>query len=279
MSKPENLRSKLRRAVRQADRVLTSPRVLLTCSAARQLDAACVTEFSIPSILLMEHASLGIAWIVRRACEGIATGVLVLAGPGNNGGDGLACARHLHGTIPGIVSVVLVAARERLQGDAAANLRMAESLGVRLLDGGSNPDTVIRREAARRGSPLLIVDALLGTGLSRPASGPILQAIASCNQLRNSRPDLAVLVVDVPSGLNADTGLPPPGGEAILADATVTMAGLKPGLIGAPGRRWAGTVGVVSIGAPPKLLLRLGKADSQSGGSAPGAASRRGTRG
>ncbi len=264
-----DLRTLLRREVRRQDRLLDGPRVVLSAEASRRLDRASAQEFGVPSIVLMEHASLGLAGAVREVCRKSRAGVLILAGPGNNGGDGTACARHLLNAGVERVSVVLVAERGRAQGDAATNLVMAERMGVRVIAGHKRPGAAIRREEARLGEPLLIVDALLGTGLSRPAAGAALEAIRACNALREAGADVATLAVDVPSGCDADSGCPPEGGEAIVADGTLTMAGMKAGLRGRAGREWAGIVGIVSIGAPRKLLRRLGKADSASEGRGP----------
>lgn len=248
------LRSALQSEVRRADRRLPGPRILLTREASRRLDAACTAGFAIPSLLLMEHASLHIAEVLIHTLRRCPASILILAGPGNNGGDGLACARHIHTSHTAPVSVLVFAAPDRLSADAAANLAMARRLRIPIRTARSA--AAVRTAAASLSGPLLILDALLGTGLSRPASGPILSAIRAANQLRESRANTATLAVDVPSGLDADTGLPPPGGESIRADATVTMAGLKPGLCRSP---CTGPVAILPIGAPPALLRRLGK--------------------
>lgn len=268
-STPADLRTALRRETRRADRALAGPRVILSRRSSRTLDALCTAEFNIPSLLLMEHASLGIAEVIRRTLHGIRTphpcGILILAGPGNNGGDGIACARHLVNTSARPISIILIADRARLSADSAANLVMARRLGIRTVSGLARTAATIRREAARLPRPLLIVDALLGTGLTRPSDGPILQAIRAGNLLRDQHPCAATLAIDVPSGLDADRGLPPPRGEAVRADATLTMAGMKPGLRSAAARKHAGPVAIVPIGAPAGLLSRLGKADTQPG--------------
>ena len=258
-SEPGDLRKALRRAVRRADRDLLGPRVVLACKAARGLDAACAEEFAIPSLLLMERASLGIAAVVMRACARRGAAVLVLAGSGNNGGDGLAVARHLVVDGQTRLAVALIADPERLVGDAAANRVMAEQVGVRIVPAADRTAVRVRQLGARLGRPLLIVDALLGTGLARPASGAVLEAIRACNALRAADTGVAVLSVDVPSGMDADTGLPPQGGECIQADAVLTMAGYKPGLLSRTGRQRMVPVGVLAIGAPARLLRRFGR--------------------
>jgi len=258
-----SLRAALRREVRRIDRALPGPRVILSRQNSRKLDAACTADFAIPSLLLMEQASLGIAEVLRRVWIRHPCGILILAGPGNNGGDGLACARHLHNAGLTRLTVILIADPARLSPDAAANYTMAQRMGIRIRRGGPRPRSVILRAAAAiskpSGTPLLILDALLGTGLSRPPAGPILEAIETCNQLRCTHPAAAVLSVDIPSGIDADTGSPLSALDAVLDDATLTMAGLKPGLTRTKQSSWAGTVGIVPIGAPPQLLRRLGK--------------------
>jgi len=233
--------------------------VVLTRAGARSLDAACEDEFAIPSILLMERASLGIASVVSRVCARVGAGVLVLVGPGNNGGDGLAVARHLSDCGLRRLAVALVAEHNRIGGDSAANLLMAERVGVRIVPADERTGARVRQLASRLGRPLLIVDALLGTGLSRPASGAVRQAILACNALRAAHADISVLSVDVPSGMDSDVGQPPPGGECIDADATLTLAGYKSGMLPTRTRQRVSPVAVLGIGAPPRLLLRLGR--------------------
>lgn len=248
----------LQRETRRADRLLPGPRVLLLREAARRLDSACTEDFGIPSLLLMEHASLHIAQLIQRTLRRIPASIMILAGPGNNGGDGLACARHLHtaGLTPGSsrLSVLLLASPDRLSPDAETNLAMARRLPIPIRTVRSA--AAIRSAAARSPGPLLILDALLGTGLNRPASGPILDAIRAANELRAARRNVAILAVDLPSGLDADTGLPPEHGESVHADATATLAGLKPGLLRSGS---TGSVAILPIGAPPALLRSLGK--------------------
>ena len=251
-----SVRATLRRAVRIAASRQAGPRLVLTRDASRRLDQRCTADFAIPSLILMEHASIGIASLTLAVTRSASAAVLVLSGPGNNGGDGLACARHLHNVGLTRLSIVLVADRDRLSPDAAANLAMAERLGLRIVLAPTSPATALRREAARLRRPLLIIDALLGTGLSRPAEGPLLEAILACNDLRAA--DAAILAVDTPSGLDPDTGRPPPGGACITADATVTMAALKPGFT-ARSTPTTGPVCVVPIGAPTALLRTLGR--------------------
>lgn len=253
------LRAALAAAVLAEDAALPGPRPILTREQSRQVDDLCIRRFGIPSILLMEHAAMALARVVGRTLTAFKSPVrqprvLILCGPGNNGGDGLALARLLH--TEGLcdrVSVVLAAPAARIAGDAAINLRAAERIGVRLVRAGRRPAATAASRAAQLGRPLLVVDALLGTGLSRPAGGAMLDLIRACNSLR-ADPRIAVLAVDVPSGLDCDTGEPPSGGEAVIADATLTLAAMKTGLARPVSRAWTGALGTGGIGAPTAVF-------------------------
>ncbi|MBX3407440.1 MAG: NAD(P)H-hydrate epimerase [Phycisphaeraceae bacterium] len=253
--KSQPLRDALTAAVRMRDGSFPGPLAVLTRDQVRRVDELCVRRFGIPSILLMENAAASLECVVLAALashQGVQPEprVLIVCGPGNNGGDGLALARRLFITGLGRrLSVVLGAAQSRIRGDAAINLGIARRVGVRVVAGGRAPVVAITAEARRLGRPLLVVDALLGTGLTRPTAGPMLGLIRAVNALR-ADPRIAVLSVDVPSGLDADNGAPPPGGEAVIADATLTLAAMKTGLQRASASRWAGEVGIGTIGAP-----------------------------
>jgi NAD(P)H-hydrate epimerase len=212
----------------------------------RELDRRTI-ELGTPGSVLMERAGRGVAERVRRefgpACR---RGVLVVAGRGNNGGDGFVIARLLKARgLP--VTVVLLAERERVVGDARLNLdRWRRARGRTIEVEGGDPGPVLERELARAG---VVVDAILGTGLSSDVAGPIAAAIEAINQAGSARPELAapvVVAVDVPSGLDADRG--EPRGTAVRATATVTLGAVKVGLVLAVARPWVGSLSLVGIG-------------------------------
>jgi NAD(P)H-hydrate epimerase len=154
----------------------------------------------------------------------------VACGPGNNGGDGLVLARHLHAwCLP--VAVWMLAPAERLGGDAAANLARARAFGVRF------------ESALAPADGDLVVDALFGTGLARALEGEAAAAVA---RIGAARPRCSVLSVDLPSGLDGDTGQSL--GACVAADATVTLGLPKLGLALEPGRSLAGRIVVARIG-------------------------------
>ena len=172
---------------------------------------------------LMEAAGLSVAKLAL-AMAPHARRVQVWAGPGNNGGDGLVAARHLH--LAGReVEVALAADAARRPPEAAQALRSAQDAGVRMASTGPAAS-----------SPDLVIDALLGLGSRRAPTGPLLQAINTINAAA-----APVLAVDIPSGLHADTGALW-GEDAVRARATLSLLTLKPGCFTAHGRDHAGVV-------------------------------------
>jgi hydroxyethylthiazole kinase-like uncharacterized protein yjeF len=192
----------------------------------RATDAWAIEERGIPGLELMERAGRGLADVVGDvASDGP---VAVVCGKGNNGGDGYVAARLLREG-GREVRVLAVAAVEELRGDARASAERVE--GVEPFD------------ATRLDGCTVAVDALLGTGFSGVPHGPVRQAIAA---LRAA--GLPVIAADVPSGVDAATGVVE--GEAVRAAATATFAAAKPGLWINPGKAHAGAVRVIDIGIP-----------------------------
>lgn len=209
----------------------------------RAMDRRATEEFGIPSIVLMENAALRVVEYLERVHASLnGKSIAVLCGKGNNGGDGLAIARHLHTRFGAAVSVSLLADAASLKGDAAANLAMAEKCGVPIAVSAN-----LAAEAARDlGRADIIVDAVFGTGFHGAASGAAAAAIEAANA--SGRP---IVAVDVPSGVDADTGHVE--GPAIRADATVTLALGKPGLYLYPAVDYCGEIVVGHIGFPHAL--------------------------
>jgi len=228
---------------------------VLSREAVRRVDRLAVERYGIPSIVLMENAAIGLR---ERALEMLASArsqrVAVLAGPGNNGGDGFALARHLHNTGCDVV-VIATGDPAAYRGDAATNLAVIRSMGIRVVGFDAPAGPAVLEDAAR--PPALLVDALLGTGVREAVRGSVGEAIACLNRLRS--PGAPVLAVDLPSGLDCDSGLPAGGGAAVEADATVTFVALKPGFLRLGAQRWTGEVTVAGIGAPRRLVEELGE--------------------
>lgn len=208
-------------------------------SQVRSIDQRAEHEFGVSGLMLMENAGAAVAAAARRLLPDPAAGpVLVLAGKGNNGGDGLVAARHLQAEGYAVV-VGLLALPEDLTGDARVNFEIAQRCGLHL----RAIQTEAELAALDSVGPRLIVDALLGTGVKGAPRGLTAAAIERVN-----RSGIPVLAVDVPSGLNADTGRAE--GDCIQAVETVTMGCLKPGLVLYPGCGLAGRTEVAEIGWP-----------------------------
>ncbi|MBI4881442.1 MAG: NAD(P)H-hydrate epimerase [Planctomycetes bacterium] len=208
------------------------------------IDRRAQEELRIPGELLMENAGAHVA----RAALALAQAherarVVVVAGPGNNGGDGFVAARHLLDLID--VEVLLVGRPERLKGDALANFQRLAALGEKIVvvEGVAE----IQQALARAPAPL-VIDALFGTGLARELQGlprQVIEAIVAARQ--------PVLAIDLPSGLDCDTGAIL--GAAIRAEVTVTFVAPKNGFSRGSGPECCGRVEVAPIGFPPGRLL------------------------
>ncbi|HET8978514.1 MAG TPA: NAD(P)H-hydrate dehydratase [Solirubrobacteraceae bacterium] len=196
----------------------------------RAADTWAIQERGIPSLELMERAGAGLADLVRTRAPG--GRIVVVAGKGNNGGDGLVVARLLR-EAGREVDVFLLGPGEELRGDARANLERLPGAAPRPFDG-----------AALAGAAA-IVDAILGTGFSGEPREPARSAIAAINARAG---DAVVIACDVPSGVDASSG--EVAGEAVHAHATATFHAAKPGLWISPGKARSGEVCVVDIGIP-----------------------------
>jgi ADP-dependent NAD(P)H-hydrate dehydratase / NAD(P)H-hydrate epimerase len=205
----------------------------------RALDRAAIEMLGVPGAVLMERAGLGAAHEIIQRYGDLGPAVIV-AGAGNNGGDGFVVARHL--LAAGMeVRVLLLGAASRLGDDARLYLRVAERLGVAVI---KRPDAAALRRALRGAE--VIVDALFGTGFAGQPRAGAAAAIEAINAA--GRP---VVALDVPSGVNASDGTV--AGAAVRAALTVTFHGPKLGLVVSPGSGYAGQVVVADIGIPPQL--------------------------
>ncbi len=213
----------------------------------RSVDRATIAAGHATGEVLMERAGRAVAEALeRRFGSPLALHVLVLCGPGNNGGDGFVAARHLHER-GAVVRVGLLAARERVSGDARIHLAKLDSAGVQV--------EVCDSCAALAGLVDSLtwdhaIDALLGTGSTGPPREVIASACETLNQLRARH--VRITAVDLPTGVDADTGVVMPG--AVTADLTVTFGAAKRGHVLHPGRACSGTLEVADIGLLPEAL-------------------------
>lgn len=210
---------------------------LLTNAQMAKADRLAV-KLGVPSLTLMENAGCAVADEAVKMVDANAR-IVVLCGPGNNGGDGFVAARLLKER--GYeVRVFCLVALDALDGDAAANAKRWIGKGGRIEEMGRSHGAI--------GAAALVIDALFGAGLARGIEGEAAAAIARANASRG-----ALLAVDVPSGLSGDTGAPV-GDVVVAADRTVTFFRRKPGHVLFPGRDLCGEVVVADIGIPSDVL-------------------------
>lgn len=214
---------------------------------ARLLDGAAIDGLGIPSLSLMENAGRAVADEAWRMLQGkgevASARVVVLVGRGNNGGDGFVAARHL-AWWGAPVTVFLLGDRRRMTDDGVANLDYLEAEGTRVLDVVEEPQLEALGAALKPAG--LIIDALLGTGLSGQVRGQAARMIEIINS--SGRP---VLAVDSPSGLDCSSG--EILGSAVRATRTVTFAAPKEGFRKGAGPGLVGELVVADIGVPPEL--------------------------
>jgi hydroxyethylthiazole kinase-like uncharacterized protein yjeF len=212
---------------------------IMTTLQMRQVEQMCVLG-GVPTGVLMENAGRAVAEALRDAGRT----VLVLVGPGNNGGDGLVAARYLHDWGN---QVCLYSLRPR--GPDDPNLLLVRERRMDIVavsqDGG-----LARLEEALRSADF-VLDAVFGTGVRRPISGDIARVFVRVREAKARRPKMRIVALDLPSGMDADTGVADP--FCLAADETIVLGFLKPGLFNVPGADLVGRMKVVDIGVPPGL--------------------------
>jgi NAD(P)H-hydrate epimerase len=214
----------------------------LTRAQVREIDRLSIGQYHIPGIVLMENAARATADV---ACEmlGNARGrqILILCGGGNNGGDGLAVARHLHNRGANI-SIALTIDPAKYHGDALINWQIVSAM--RLPCHPALPETIAQSSAD------LLIDAIFGTGLTAPPRDPFPALVEAVE--KSARP---VLAIDLPSGLDCDTGHPP--GACIRATRTITFVAEKIGFAAPSARPYLGAVTIGDIGCPAQLITQI----------------------
>jgi hydroxyethylthiazole kinase-like uncharacterized protein yjeF len=232
---------------------------VLTAAQMRDVDRRTSEEYGIPSIILMENAAHAVARVITEKLGGSVKGksILILCGPGNNGGDGAALARILW--IQGaLVSPLLFGTVENTIGDAKINFNTLRQIDDDVATSGGefnklllhceDEDLITWVEGfLNESEPKMVVDALFGTGLTRELSGQYPNLI---HRLDNHRPFL--ISVDIPSGLDADAA--EPIGAHVTATTTVTFTAPKAANVVAPAAGFGGRLVVANIGTPQQLI-------------------------
>jgi NAD(P)H-hydrate epimerase len=240
----------------------------LSRTQVRELDRRAIEGYGVPGIVLMENAGRGCAELLMRL-NPTRTPTVILCGPGNNGGDGFVIARHLdiHGWPVSVYAIEPPAPSPPPPSDGSRVIRVGFSFDGLPPDARTNyeihrrarldlfplsasllwpaslnalTDVVVKRES-------WIVDALFGTGLTRPLAAPYDEVVATINAAGNP-----VLAVDLPSGLDCDTG--EPLGPTVRATHTATFVAPKLGFRNPKSKEWTGEVHVIDIGAPRRLV-------------------------
>lgn len=207
----------------------------------RQIDQIAIEQYGMSGLVLMENAGRGAAEAIAPLVRG--RNPVILAGRGNNAGDGYVIARHLQllGCEPAIVQLTDPSG---LRGDAAVNWRIAQAAEI--------PTWSVQEEGLeellqRAGRSDAIVDAMVGTGAHGALREPYSQAAAAANRAAALR-----IAIDLPSGIDCDTGTA--AGECFRADQTMTFVARKRGFESPESKQWTGHVTVIPIGVPRKLL-------------------------
>ncbi len=225
--------------------------VVMTRDEVRAFDTWAINTVGISGVVLMENAGRSCAKLIKEKLASAAEPkVCIFCGTGNNGGDGYVIARHMvNDDIE--VCVVICGSREKIKGDAKINLEIIEKMGLRIeqLDIADNhlPDKV----AGFAKGCVFLVDSLFGTGLKGTLSDEYVRLIEAINAQA-----LPIIAVDIPSGLECDTGRPL--GAAVKAEATVTFVALKKGFTFDSATPYTGQVFVASIGIKPEMREGLG---------------------
>lgn len=273
---------------------------VLSRDAVRQLDRTAIERFGIPGLVLMENAARGMVeilldWLKRDRLKNEGSSapfptILIFCGTGNNAGDGLAAARHFQ--LRGVpYRVIFCADPARLRGDALFQYELAQKLQIPMVsilpdlpvsiqldalaaDVETAAETKTSAETESAAFPavgkggLCLVDALLGTGAVGVPRFPMPEVIAWMNARRKL--GTPVLAVDVPTGLDCETGFPFASGSAgdcsaVRASLTVTFAAAKPGLVLPHAREFTGTLYVSDIGVTPDALLQAEQMQAERG--------------
>lgn len=219
---------------------------VMTRQQVRDLDKTAIEKLHIPGIVLMENAGINCCQlIIKKMTEISASSACIVCGTGNNGGDGFVIARHLENE--GVKTrIVILGSEDKLKGDALANYRIIDAMNLDILF--IDPDDLDISTFINLFEDFpIIIDAVFGTGLQGQVRDKYLPIIDAVNQLIGYK-----IAIDIPSGLDCDTGQPL--GGVIKCDMTITLAAMKKGFLNPLSQDYTGKVFVESIGINPEFL-------------------------
>lgn len=219
--------------------------VVMSRDEVRAFDAWAINELGIPGVVLMENAGRSCAELIKKELASVVNPkVCIFCGTGNNGGDGYVIARHLLNNGFEVV-VVICGERSKIKGDAKINLDILEGLGQAIEQLDLSGSDISSRVGAFAAGADMLVDGLFGTGLGGQLGDEYKELIESINAQ-----DCPILAVDIPSGLDCDSG--EPLGAAIRASYTVTFVAVKKGFKASETTAaYTGEIFVASIGVEP----------------------------
>lgn len=218
--------------------------ILMTKEQVRSVDSWAINTLGIPGVVLMENAGRSCAELIKEKLKAIAEPkVCIFCGTGNNGGDGYVIARHLLNSGFEVV-VVICGDRMKVKGDAKINLDILDKSGRPIEQLNPKDDDVPARVKGFAADTDMIVDGLFGTGLSGPLRDDYIELIDSINAC-----DCPIMAVDIPSGLDCDSGRPL--GTAVRASCTVTFVAVKKGFVSESAVSYTGEIYIASIGIEP----------------------------
>ncbi len=218
----------------------------LTREQVRRLDRLATEHYGVPGIVLMENAGRGVVEVMTSL--DIDGPVVICLGKGNNAGDGLVIARHLD-LLQHHVTLVTCSDPAQLAGDAGVNFRIAKSCGFEFVELDADTDLGVHL-GSRFEEAGWIVDAILGTGAGGAPKAPYDRLIRLANESTARR-----LAIDIPSGLDCDTG--EASNPTFKADHTCTFVAAKPGLLASAAAACVGELHIIDIGAPRQLVESL----------------------
>jgi NAD(P)H-hydrate epimerase len=223
---------------------------LLTAAQSRQLDQLSQQKYGVPSYPLMTRAGEAVADAAMRRFPDAGAGVLIVAGKGSNGGDGMVAARRLKQK--GVaVRAILLARRAELRGDSARACEEFAGQGGDIIEVSADGEVGVA-EAINRGQTGIIIDAIFGTGLNAEVRGLARRAIDLINQ---SPATTRIVAVDIASGVNSDTGAIM--GAAVNASLTITFGVAKFGHVSYPGAAMCGELEIADIGFPSAAICEI----------------------
>jgi NAD(P)H-hydrate epimerase len=217
--------------------------IRLTREQVRRIDRLAVEKYHIPGVVLMENAAIAAANVATEMVGNTANRfVVILCGGGNNGGDGLAVARHLHNRNCD-VKIFVTSDPQKYSGEAKINWDIIQAMNLPI-----EPFSV---ESIGKQRPALMIDAIFGTGLTQPPREPFPEIVEAVQKLA-----APILAIDIPSGLDCDTGKPL-GRACIRANRTVTFVAEKAGFGNPEAKQYLGEVIVAGIGCPKELISQV----------------------